>query len=151
MTQALVRGPFIYPSVLQLDGKKKAMDGECAKLIQWYMERIGRPVGTTNYWIDGGPVVTYRGRAGAVKFGTAIATFNKFGRYDGKAHGNHAAFYLSHNKDGLLIMEQYASAPTIQQRRLPYLGKNPDGTYVNPSNNGSAFSVLYSLYPGEAT
>jgi hypothetical protein len=150
MAQPLIRGPFIYPSVLQLDGKKKVMDGECAKLIQWYMERIGKPVGTTDYWIDGGPV-TYRGRAPAVKLGTAIATFNKFGRYDGNPHGNHVAFYLSHNSDGLLVMEQYASAPSIQQRRLPFLGKNRDGTYINPSNNGSAFSVLYSKFPGAAT
>jgi hypothetical protein len=150
MSDRQLRGPFIYPNVMQLDGKKKVMDGECAKLIQFYMERIGKPVGTTDYWIEGGPT-TYRGRAPALTVGTAIATFNSRGRYSNSAHGNHVAFYLGHNSEGLLVMEQFSSAPSIQQRRLPYLGKNKDGSFINPSNNGSAFSVLLSWFPGAMT
>ncbi len=143
-----VRGPFVYPNVDQLEGKAKKLDGECAKLIQVEMERLGNPVGLASAWLQGTRV---RGNADSIARGTAIATFNKFGKYDNAAHGNHVAFYLEQDAKGIWVMEQYASAPSIQKRYLPFLDNRIAPPFANPSNNGNAFCVLLSTWPGRTS
>jgi hypothetical protein len=75
--------------------------------------------------------------------GTAIATFVK-GKWPAKPRGNHAAFYLGQVSNGMYIMDQWnrSDKSTISSRFIYRLGKNKDGTYVRPSDNADAFSVI---------
>jgi hypothetical protein len=74
-----------------------------------------------------------------IKRGTAIATFVN-GKYPRKKHGNHAALYVSQDDEGITVVEQFRGV-SAQERKLKFLGKTKDG-YVNPSNNGDAFSII---------
>src|SRR5579872_497578 len=62
--------------------------------------------------------------------GTAIATFNKDGKYASNPKGNHACFFIEEQKDGsgFLVLEQHVDPhpDKIQMRVLKYKGV-PDG------------------------
>lgn len=75
--------------------------------------------------------------------GTAIATFVK-DKWPSKPHGNHAAFYLGQVSNGMYIMDQWnrSDKKVISSRFIYRLGKNKDGSYVRPSDNADAFSVI---------
>ena len=105
----------------------------CAALVQHYTR-----VGPTKKW-EAGELV--RGHK-TIKRGTAIATFVD-GKYPNKSHGNHAALYVSQDDKGIWVVDQWEgkTAP-FTKRRLPFMGKNADGTYKDPSNNGDAFSII---------
>ena len=126
------KGPFIYSQVENLQGKPKVFDGQCAGLVQWHTR-----AGKAATWRKG---IDVRGNLG-IAVGTAVATFVG-NTYPNKEHGNHAALYVSQNGAGLALMDQWSTKASIAKRTLPYLGKNPDGTYIDPSNNGDAFSVI---------
>src|SRR5437868_2467534 len=123
---------YIYPDVDNLEGQKLAGTGQCVALVQVYTDA---PL--TRAWKEG---VHVRGATKVVK-GTAIATFVD-GKYPNHAHGNHACFYLSQDHSGISVMDQWTSKGNIGSRVLSFRGKNKDGTYVDPSNNGDAFSVI---------
>jgi hypothetical protein len=74
---------------------------------------------------------------------TAIATFVN-DRWPANPHGNHAAFYLGKVSTGMYIMDQWnrADKKEISSRFIYRLGKNKDGSYVRPSDNADAFSVI---------
>jgi hypothetical protein len=76
--------------------------------------------------------------------GTAIATFDVNGHWPGKPKGNHAAFYLSQTSEFIRVIDQWNAGARshIAPRLLRRLGKNPDGSYVTPSDNADAFSVI---------
>jgi hypothetical protein len=105
---------------------------QCAGLVMYYSR-----VGKAENWREG---IKVKGNDDKIKKGTAIATFVN-GRYENKEHGNHAAFYLGQSVDGIDVVEQFEALAKIQKRTLPFLGQ-VDGKYVNPSNNGDAFSVI---------
>jgi hypothetical protein len=75
--------------------------------------------------------------------GTAIATFAN-GKYPNKPTGNHAAFFISQDAAGIWIMDQWSGEgkKTISKRHIVKNGKRKDGTFVDPSNNAEAFSVI---------
>ena len=75
--------------------------------------------------------------------GTAIATFVK-GRYESKSHGNHAALFLSADATGIWVMDQWKGdkKPKVSKRHIPKRGTAEDGSFINPSNNADAFSVI---------
>jgi hypothetical protein len=75
--------------------------------------------------------------------GTAIATFVK-GRWPGLAQGNHSAVYLGQVSNGIYVIDQWpAASKKFISKRFIYVKKiNPDGTYVEPSDNAAAFSVI---------
>lgn len=73
--------------------------------------------------------------------GTAIATFVD-GRYPNRASGNHAALYVGQDAGGIYVIDQWSKVNKIQARKLPFLGKDKQGNWANPSNNGDAFSVV---------
>ena len=96
--------------------------------------------GKASTW-DEGTVVKSNG--GTIVKGTAIATFVD-GKYPNKLTGNHAAFYISQNSAGIKVMDQWSggSKPKVSSRTLSFKGQKADGTYIDPSNNGDAFSVI---------
>lgn len=76
-----------------------------------------------------------------LKKGTAIATFVN-GKYPNHGTGNHAAFYVGQDAAGIIVVDQWSASGTIRKRRLPFLGKDKNGNFITPSNNGDAFSVV---------
>jgi hypothetical protein len=108
--------------------------GQCVALIEQYTN-VGRPAHLV--WRQG---TTVRGNL-LLKKGTAIATFVD-GKYQSHAHGNHAAFYISQDATGIWVVDQYKGSGGIRKRHLRFKGKHPNHAYVDPSNNGDAFSVI---------
>lgn len=126
-------GPFVYTKVESLEGKPKVFGGECAGLVQWHTK-----AGKTDTWREG---IKVRGNGDKIKKGTAVATFVD-GKYPNEPHGNHAALYISQDGAGVWVMDQWSTKPSISKRRMLFKGKNSDGTYKDPSNNGDALSVI---------
>ena len=104
--------------------------GQCAALPEYYT-RIGKSAG----WREGDKVKGNK----TIKKGTAIATFVN-GRYPNEEHGNHAALYVSQDTNAIKVVDQW-TGKLPGERDLPFLGSK-DGTYVDPSNNGDAFSII---------
>lgn len=131
----LLRGPYIYTKVEDLDNKPKVFSGECAGIVQWYTK-----AGLARSRRQG---ISVKNNGQKIKKGTAIATFVD-GFYPNMSHGNHAALYISQNARGIIVMDQWngPNKKTISRRELRFLGKNADGTFINPSNNADAFSVI---------
>jgi len=130
-------GPYIYSDVDNLEGTKKVGTEQCAALVQHYSIGIGQ----TKTWKEG---IAVRGNDYRIEKGTAIATFVN-GKYPNKSHGNHVAYYVSQDSEGITVMDQWAgkSKPKVSSRKLYFKGgKRKDGTYLDASNNGDAFSVI---------
>ena len=81
----ILKGPYIYSKVDDLEGKPKVFSGECTGIVQWYTK-----VGLARNWRQG---IVVKGSGAKIKKGTAIATFVD-GFYPNKPHGNHAALYI---------------------------------------------------------
>jgi hypothetical protein len=127
--------PYIYAKVDDLEGSDLVGTAQCAVLVEHYAKAP-----KTGQWTEGEAV---RGNLTIVK-GTAIATFVG-GKYPGGNTGKHAAFYLSQNASGIRVMDQWANdpkKPKVSSRLLRFKGKTAGGAYVDPSNNGDAFSVI---------
>lgn len=105
--------------------------GSCASLVQHYTR-----VGPTANWKKGDDV-----KGNTIKRGTAVATFVN-GVYPNKEHGNHAALYVSQDSKGIWVVDQWTELPKPQKRKMSFLGKAPDGSWHDPSNNGDALSVI---------
>lgn len=132
--------PYIYSDAASLAAPptdhraKNVGTGQCVALIEAY---TSAPKPAAVFWTEG---IQVRGND-AIKIGTAIATFVG-GKYQSHQHGNHAAFYISQDSTGLWVVDQFIGSHGIHKRHLAFQGKNPDGSYKNPSNNGDAFSVI---------
>jgi hypothetical protein len=105
---------------------------QCAVLVQFYSK-----VPLTASWKAGSVVKGDR----LLTKGTAIATFVN-GKYQNKSHGNHACYFVSWDPTGFYVMEQWLGLKTIQKRLLISKGKKKDGSFIDPSNNADAFSVI---------
>lgn len=111
---------------------KRYGDGECVSLVVAVCGLSGR---TTKTWKPG---LKVQGAAqGAIARGTAIATFVE-GHYPKDDNGKHAAIYLSHDDDGIQVIDQYN-------------GKNPKpasprtigfNTKTYRSNNGIYYYLI---------
>ncbi|MFL5285813.1 MAG: BPSL0067 family protein [Rhodopila sp.] len=83
----------------------------------------------------------------AIAPGTAIATFIN-GIYPSNSSGNHAALFLAQEDKGppaghgLWVVDQYFGSNGIHKRLLRFKGKHADGNFIDPVNNGDAFSVI---------
>lgn len=108
--------------------------GQCVALVEQYTS-VRRPANV--YWKPGAAV---RGNL-ALRKGTAIATFVD-GKYQSLKSGNHAALYVSQDSSGIWVVDQFTGSGGIRKRHLVFKGKNSDGTFKDPSNNGDAFSVI---------
>ena len=126
---------YVYSNAHSLDKREKVGTFECVALVQHYSNA---PV--TSAWREGEQVMGNRN----LSPGTAIATFVN-GLYPNRSHGNHAAFYLSQNSNGIYVVDQWrdmAGKPTISKRFIRSKGKNKSGNFIEPSNNADAFSVI---------
>ncbi|MBN1980511.1 MAG: BPSL0067 family protein [Chitinivibrionales bacterium] len=101
--------------------------GQCVDLI-----KIAARAPATSSWKMGEKV---RGNT-TIKRGTAIATFDKNGRYPNNATGNHAAFYLSQNSDCIIVWDQWRGQPP-HRRPINFRGGSD-----RPSNDGDAYYVI---------
>jgi len=121
-----------YPkNIDQLVGRKPIGTGQCAALIQ-SSQRAGR----ARTWRQGRSV-----RGNHIQKGTPIATFVD-GYYPNRSHGNHVAYFYSQSEKGIRVVDQWKELKKVQIRLLKYLGKKPNGLFVDPSNNGDAMFVI---------
>jgi hypothetical protein len=128
--------PHVYSKVDDLittPPQPNVGSGQCVALVEKYAS-VSRPATS---WEEGAAV---RGNMSLAK-GTAIATF-KDGKYQSHRHGNHAALYFSQDASGIWVVDQYSSSGGIRKRLLRFKGKDKNGNYLDPSNNGDAFSVI---------
>ena len=126
---------YVYSKVDDLEGTEKVGTKQCVALVQYYTN-----VPSTSKWTEGGVVMGDT----SIARGTVIATFVD-GKYKSMATGNHAAFYLSQDATGIRVMDQWANdiaKPTVSSRLLRRMGKKKDGSFVDPSNNADAYSVV---------
>ena len=123
---------FVYEDAENLEKLPTVGTKQCVALIKHYTKAP-----PTSLWKEGQPV---RGQP-LLKTGTAIATFVA-GRYPNHGTGNHAAFFLRQDATGVWVIDQWSKSGKIQKRLLSFKGKDRNGRYVNPSNNGDAFSVI---------
>jgi hypothetical protein len=94
-----------------------------------------RPVPKTVFWRAGRRVKT--AQLGAIVPGTAIATFTAAGTYPTGSEGSrHAAVYLSHDANGIRVIDQWVSKSTPSARTLPFKGGD------RSSNTGDHFYVI---------
>ena len=75
-----------------------------------------------------------------LRAGTAIATFNKDGSYvEGK--GSHAAIYITQNKKGIWVYDQYKNSEGQQRPVATRFIQHRGGT-ASPSNDASSYAVI---------
>jgi hypothetical protein len=124
--------PYIYPEAEKLEKLPTVGTKQCVALIKQFTKAP-----PSSLWKE---VKAVRGNQ-FLKTGTAIATFLN-GKYPNHGAGNHAAFYISQSAAGVLVIDQWSLSGTVRKRRLPFLGKDKNGKYITPSNNGDSFSVV---------
>jgi hypothetical protein len=85
----------------------------------------------TTQWTEGGKV-----KGAELPKGTAIATFQN-GKYNNYEDGrSHAAIYISQNKEGLIVRDQWMGQPVHERTIRFWNGGKP------PRNDGDAYSVV---------
>jgi hypothetical protein len=129
--------PHVYDkidSLVTTPPKRNVGTGQCVALVETFSD-VRKPA--DQFWAEGEAV---RGNP-SLRRGTAIATFVD-GKYHNNKTGNHAAFYVGQDSEGIWVVDQYVGSGGIRKRHLRFKGKNADGTFVDPSNNGDAFSVI---------
>lgn len=126
--------PYVYPEVDTLDGHALVGTQQCVVLVQAFAKAP-----RAADWTQGAAV---RGLLLLAR-GTAIATFVD-GVYKNRPHGNHAALYLSQDQGGVWVMDQWKGPDKLKvsRRYLRFKGAGKDGSWVDTSNNGDAFSVI---------
>ncbi len=124
--------PYVYPDAESLDGRPAVGTHQCVALVEYYAKT---PV--SSHWGQGAEV---KGNE-SIEQGTAIATFVN-GVYPSAASGNHAALYVGQDPHGLWVVDQYVTSNGIHKRLLRFKGSDEHGNFVDPSNNGDAFSII---------
>ena len=126
---------FVYTDVDDLEETAKVGSKQCVALVQHYAL-----LPNTSLW-RAGPAAL--GNLTIAK-GTAIATFVN-GRYASNSTGNHAAFYVSQDAQGMWIMDQWVNdvtKPRVSKRYIHRKESLPKRGFVDPSNNADAYSVI---------
>jgi hypothetical protein len=114
---------------------KKAPTGQqtkgtdlCGQCVS-YVKKVCPTLPPTGVWTKGAPVKDNQ----SILAGTVIATFNSAGKYEG-----HAAIYVSQNKTGIVVYDQYVTPPNPSPVGSRTLRWNAHGN----SNNGNNFFVV---------
>jgi hypothetical protein len=126
---------YVYPEANNLEKQEKVGTFQCVALVQHFTNAP-----PTSAWREGERVMGNN----SISPGTAIATFEN-GRYPNRSHGNHAAFYLGQNSNGIYVMDQWkdmVKKPKISKRFIRAKGKSKSGKYIEPSDNADAYSVI---------
>ncbi|TRX75143.1 BPSL0067 family protein [Pseudomonas mangiferae] len=129
--------PYIYPEADGLENTSKVGSKQCVALLQHYTN-----IPNTAFWHEGKSVFEDENKI--IHKGTAIATFSN-GVYSNHSTGNHAAFFLSKDANGIWIMDQWKDdkrKPFVSKRYIRRKGKNSKGGYNDPSNNADAYSII---------
>lgn len=84
---------------------------ECVEFVQ---QAAGAP--QTTAWRRGVRVLDTP--LGAIRRGTAIATFDEQGHYPTDTLGKHAAIYLSHDRSGIRVLDQWRDQDYVQARTI---------------------------------
>jgi hypothetical protein len=145
-------GPYVINDpalLLSLVGKDAVVEDskygvQCVALVKIYgVNDKGEKCARSRDW-SVGTSVKDAVAAGTIERGTAIATFNKDGKYPSSATNNHACFFVEEQKDksGFLVLEQHVDPfpDKIQNRVLKYKGKPENGAIQ--MNNGDCFSIV---------
>ncbi|MFP8968004.1 BPSL0067 family protein [Pokkaliibacter sp. CJK22405] len=77
-------------------------------------------------------------RAGEISRGTVIATFDSNGKYPVDEFGKHAAIYLEHNAQRILVLDQWNAQGEVKERAIRF--NRPKGT--KRSNDADTFYVV---------
>lgn len=109
-------------------------DSECVTLVRALTDLKHRP---TSSWRQGASVLGNKD----LRPGTAIANFVK-GRWPGLKKGNHAAFYLRQDHDGIWVIDQWIGKTKTTSHSIPSRGVRKDGSYPFMSDNADAFFVI---------
>jgi hypothetical protein len=144
-------GPYIYSNPRSLLNPNHVADvagnnmGECVSLVKRYVPELQNRSSRT--WIAGRNIIETLQNGGTIIEGTAIATFRHGSFESGHGHAAFFAGWFNDVKEGIriIVVEQYNGLhPSlgVQERPLRSRGKNADGSYVDPSNNGEAFSEI---------
>jgi hypothetical protein len=137
---------YVYSGVGELAKGETPLagKGECVDLIKEYVPGLKGKSTTT--WRAGAWVMEAGNK---IRRGTAIATFDKNGRFPQRSTGQHAALVLSVMASGIWVVDQWKGDPTklkISKRLIrippPHRQRNADGTFPNASNNALAFRVI---------
>lgn len=75
---------------------------------------------------------------GEIARGTAIATFDTNGNYPTDSLGRHAAIYLQHNDQNIVVLDQWNQQGEVKQRPIRF--NRPKGT--KRSNDANTFYVI---------
>jgi hypothetical protein len=124
----------IAESAIQIEVKNAYMNEkgntECAHFVQ----QVTNAPGTTA-WTQGTKVL--EAKSGTIPRGTAIATFVD-GHYPTDSLGKHAAIYLSHDDNGIVVLDQWNAQGMVKQRTIR--AHKPEGT--RRSNVAEFFYVI---------
>ena len=104
---------------------------ECAEFVR---QATGAPQTTT--WKQGKKVS--EATATEIPRGTAIATFDTNQKYPTDSLGRHAAIYLDHNAQRILVLDQWNDQGEVKQR--PIFFNRHKGT--KRSNDADTFYVI---------
>jgi len=118
-----------------LDKTELVGSHQCVALVQHYAKA---PL--TSMWKEGKIV---KGNFSITK-GTAIATFVN-GKYPNYGSGQHAALFISQDAAGIWVMDQWKgdpNKPKVSKRHIRSKEKGTNGTFIDPSNNADAFSII---------
>ena len=126
--------PYIYSEVDSLQEKPKVGSRQCVALLQYYAK-----LPSTSSWKEGKSVM----EMGTIIKGMAIATYVG-GKYQSLSTGNHAAYLISKDGNGIWIMDQWANSKKkmVSKRYIRCKGKPPSGAYREPSDNADAYSII---------
>jgi hypothetical protein len=89
----------------------------------------------TDYWKKGKKIADTT--PGEIKRGTAIATFDEYGRYPKDARGKHAAIYLRHDARGITVLDQWNAKGKVTERTIRF-----DSKSRSRSNDANSFYVI---------
>ncbi|MFN8344188.1 MAG: BPSL0067 family protein [Spirosomataceae bacterium] len=107
---------------------------ECVVFVQGVTQ-----VPATVYWTKGKKVQD--AKEGEILRGTAIATFDENDKYPTDSKGRHAAIYVRHNHDYILVYDQWNKQGMVKKRKIRFNVK--DGT--SRSNDGKTFYVIEAI------
>lgn len=106
---------------------------ECVAFLQAKLDGIGPTTG----WVEGDKIRKLTDGEAVPKAGTAIATFVS-GKYPGPGKKKHAAIYLGQDKDGIQVLDQWASQGKVLPRTIRW--KVTAATTIQ--NDGNKYSII---------
>ena len=120
--------PIVVHHPMQYANKAKKGTGECAVLPEEILGPTPRP--RVAHWKRGARVMDTAG----LTPGTVIATFNSNGDYHfvQDQHLAHAALYVGHDAQGIVVVHQFKDSATIERHKYMI---GPQANHVQSADN----------------